>query len=123
VTINMQQMYHVLPRAIPPEELAARLARAPAPVVVDLRKPDDYRADPRIVPGAAKRDLARLPLWAPELPQDRFVVVYCQKGLSVANAAVDALRARGFTAVMIEGGFAAWQAAGLPLVDPPEPVR
>lgn len=119
----MQQMYQILPRAISPEELAARLASVPAPLVIDLRKPDDYRADPRIVPGAAKRNLAELPLWARDLPQHRFVVVYCQKGLSVANAAVDALRTRGVSAVMIEGGFAAWQAAGLPLVSAPESVR
>ena len=119
----MQQMYQILPRAISPEELAARLASVPAPVVLDLRKPEDYRADPRLVPAAEKRDLGELSVWARELPRDRFVVVYCQQGLSVANAAVDALRARGHPAVMIEGGFAAWHAAGLPLVDPPEPLR
>jgi rhodanese-related sulfurtransferase len=42
-------------------------------------------------------------------------VVYCAEGKWVGAAAADWLRARGYAARQVEGGFAAWRAAGLPL--------
>jgi rhodanese-related sulfurtransferase len=102
-------------KTITVNELAALLTDARAPLVIDLRKEPDYAADPRLLPGAVKRSLEGIETWAKTLPQARPVVVYCAEGKSVGAAAADWLRARGYAARQIEGGFAAWRAAGLPL--------
>ena len=102
-------------RTIPPPDLAKLLEGDTAPVLLDLRKPPDYSADPRLLPGALKRDLGQIEQWAGSLPPDKQVVVYCAEGKTVGSAAVDWLRRHGYSARQIEGGFAAWRAAGLPL--------
>ena len=102
-------------KTITVNELAALLTDAGAPLVIDVRKGPDYAADPRLLPGAAKRSLEDFETWAKALPSDRPVVVYCAEGKWVGAAAADWLRARGFAARQVEGGFAAWRAAGLPL--------
>jgi hypothetical protein len=35
-----------------------------SPVVVDVRIDDDYRADPRLIPGALRRDYRTVASWA-----------------------------------------------------------
>jgi rhodanese-related sulfurtransferase len=98
------------------QELAAALLSGEGgPLVLDVRKEPDYAADPRLLPSAVKRSLEGIETWAKALPQGRPVVVYCAEGKSVGAAAADWLRARGYAAPQIEGGFAAWRAAGLPL--------
>lgn len=95
-------------------------------LLVDVRDPRERERDGTI--GGAKHvTRGMLEFWAdPESPYykpffefDRRIVVYCAGGLRSALAA-DALVTIGFTDVgHIEGGFAAWQAAGLPV----EPVE
>jgi rhodanese-related sulfurtransferase len=105
-------------RTLSVQELSALLAGDPAPLVIDVRKEPDYVQDPRLLPGAVKRSLETIETWAKALPQDRAVVVYCAEGKWVGAAAADRLRAEGFAARQVEGGFAAWRAAGLPLQEP-----
>ena len=105
-------------RTVSVEELSALLAGDPAPLVIDLRKEPDYAEDPRLLPGAVKHGLEGIETWARTLPQGRAVVVYCAEGKWVGAAAADRLRAQGFAARQVEGGFAAWRAAGLPLEEP-----
>ncbi|MDF2766574.1 MAG: sulfurtransferase [Rhodospirillales bacterium] len=102
-------------KTITVNELAALLTDARAPLVIDVRKGSDYAGDPRLLPGAAKRSLEEIETWAKALPKDRPIVVYCAEGKWVGAAAADWLRARGYAARQVEGGFAAWRAAGLPL--------
>ena len=104
-----------LPKIIRPEAVAWLLSGQVRPLVIDLRKDPDYAADPRRVPGAVKRSLAEIEGWGRALPPNRTLVVYCEQGKSVGGAAVDWLRARGLAACQVEGGFAAWRAAGLPM--------
>jgi rhodanese-related sulfurtransferase len=106
------------PKTIAVGELATLLGTHGAPLVIDVRKEPDYAADPRLLPGAAKRGLEQIEEWGRALPKDRPVVVYCAEGKWVGAAAADWLRARGFAARQVEGGFAAWRAAGLPLHEP-----
>lgn len=77
---------------------------------IDIRKtPDD-----RQIPGSIRRDGARLET-AEDLPfsRERDVVLYCGSGNSCGRVAA-ALRERGYHAVALEGGYAAWVEAGLP---------
>jgi rhodanese-related sulfurtransferase len=105
-------------RTVSVEELAALLDGDGAPVVIDVRKKPDYAADPRLVPGALKRSLEEIEAWGQALPQGRPVVVYCAEGKWVGVAAADWLRAHGRPTRQVEGGFAAWRAAGLPTEEP-----
>jgi rhodanese-related sulfurtransferase len=106
------------PRTVSVKELVALLDGDGAPVVIDVRKEPDYAADPRLVPGALKRSLEEIEAWGQALPQDRPVVVYCAEGKWVGAAAADWLRAHGRPARQVQGGFAAWRAAGLPTDEP-----
>ena len=94
-------------------------------LLVDVRDPRERERDGTIA-GAKHVTRGMLEFWAdPESPYyksyfefDKRTIVYCAGGLRSALAA-DALATIGFTNVgHIEGGFGAWQAAGLPV----EPV-
>ncbi len=95
---------------IPPRELAAK----PDTVVIDVRgKPDGAQ-----IPGSRYFDADSL-LGDPSLPEDIAfdapIVVYCGSGNTCKSVAM-ALRAHGYeSAVALEGGWRAWQAAGLPV--------
>jgi rhodanese-related sulfurtransferase len=104
-------------RTIRVAELAELLGTRDSPLVIDLRKEPDYAADPRLLPGAVKRSLEEIERWGTALPKDRAVVVYCAEGKWVGAAGADWLRAHGLKARQVEGGFAAWRDAGLPLVE------
>jgi hypothetical protein len=60
------------------------------------------------------RDVAA---WAPAF-RDQDVIVICQKGLKLSEGVAAWLRHEGACAQVLEGGFAAWRAARLPLVEP-----
>lgn len=78
--------------------------------IVDIRRaPDD-----RQIPGALRYDGealadAAIPPFAP----DATIVFYCGSGNSCSRVA-GVLRARGFDARALSGGYAAWKEAGLP---------
>ena len=94
----------------------ARLIGLPhAPAVVDVRVDDDYRADPRLVPGSLRRDYRAIDQWAPEY-RGKAVVIVCQKGQKLSEGTAAWLRHDGIDAQTLEGGFEAWKKAGEPLV-------
>jgi len=97
---------------IMPEELAAALGGAPAPLVVDVRLPAEY--DAVHLEPSLSLPLAELPGRRDELPRDRELVLVCRTG-SRARLAADALP--GFPTRVLEGGLVAWQEAGLPVVE------
>ena len=100
---------------------AMRAARAGA-VLVDIR-PADQRAAEGAIPGAltVERNVLEWrfdPACAARLPQasyDLRVIIVCSEGytFSLAAAALQDLGVRNATD--LDGGFAAWQAAGLPV--------
>jgi rhodanese-related sulfurtransferase len=49
------------------------------PAFIDVRVEDDYRADPRLVPGSLRRDHRATGSWAPEY-HGKSVVIVCQRG-------------------------------------------
>ena len=95
-----------------PEALIARLAGAKPPLVIDVRKPAAFRAQPVTIPGAIWCDPFALANWSATLPRGRPLVVYCMHGHEVSHGARDALRRQGFAAELLVGGLAGWQAAG-----------
>lgn len=108
---------------ISPHQLMRLLGTPAAPVVLDLQLPEDFAADPALVPTALRASYEALPI---EALRGRRVVCVCQRGLKISHGAAALLRARGVTAEALEGGALAWREAGLPMVPEaaiPEPRR
>ena len=78
--------------------------------VIDIRRaPDD-----RQIPGSLRYDGEALADAAiPPFARDERIVLYCGSGNSCSRVA-GVLRARGYDARALDGGYAAWKAAGLP---------
>ena len=85
------------------------------PAVVDVRIDDDYRADPRMLPGSVRRDYRTIEQWAPAY-RGKSVVVVCHKGQKLSEGTAAWLRHNGIEAQTLEGGFEAWKKAGELLV-------
>ena len=90
---------------ITPRELAALMARADGPLLVDVREPHEH-AYARIA-GARLIPLATLARAISTMPRDRNIVVYCHHGIRSAHA-VDMLRAAGMPAQNLSGGIDRW---------------
>jgi rhodanese-related sulfurtransferase len=92
------------------EELARRLAAGDAPLVLDVRTPEEFAAGR--VPGAVNIPHAQLPVRIDELGLEqraREIVVYCESGRRAAEAE-STLRAAGFTDVRhLSGDMRAWR--------------
>ena len=95
-----------------PEALMTRLASGSPPLVIDVRKPEAFRAEPATIPGAIWRDPFALADWSVGLPGGREVVVYCVHGHEVSGNACAALRRQGVEADLLAGGLEGWKAAG-----------
>lgn len=105
------------PFTITANQLARLVGMPDAPVLIDLRTPEDAAEDPRLLPAALRRDHREVAAWAPDF-RGRMAVVYCQKGLKLSEGVAAWLRHAGARAEVLEGGFAGWRDAGLPLLDP-----
>ncbi len=90
--------------SISPAQFNARLGRADAPLVLDVRRRLKFAESPRLIAGAqycAPEDLAAF--IAANAPYE--VLVYCVYGHNVSEDAVDALHAAGFPARRLAGGI------------------
>jgi rhodanese-related sulfurtransferase len=101
--------------AIAVDKLARLLGSSKTPVIIDVRVESAIEADPRLVPTAVCRSHDDIEQWAPSY-RGRAVAVYCQSGLKLSEGVAAWLRHAGAEAEIVEGGFEAWRAAGLPLV-------
>jgi rhodanese-related sulfurtransferase len=93
--------------AIPPAKLVRLIGTPGAPALVDVRATPE-----RLVPSA-------VPI---SIDQVRGIsggsnVLICEDGGAASQGAAALLRANGAEAEILDGGFAAWQAAGLPIID------
>ncbi|GAA5028627.1 hypothetical protein GCM10023258_24340 [Terrabacter aeriphilus] len=93
------------------DELAA--ATADGAAVVDVREPGEYVGGH--VPGAVLMPMGQLPSRVGELDRHRPVYVICASG-NRSRAMSDHLARAGFDARSVDGGTAAWAAAGRPVV-------
>lgn len=101
-----------------PEQLAAEMERE-APLIVDIREPDERRQT-GVIPGAISAVRGMLEFYAdstspyhrPEFERDRRVILYCASGGRSALAAAT-LQELGFAKIAhLAGGVKAWSAAG-----------
>ena len=100
-----------------------RLVGTPgAPVVIDVRTMEDFALDPRLVPGSIRRGHADVASWARSVAADAVVVV-CQRGGKLSHGVAAYLRHAGIDAESLEGGFEAWIASGLAVLDAKLPER
>jgi rhodanese-related sulfurtransferase len=101
--------------AISSDKLVRLIGMPHCPALVDVRTPDEYKANPRLIPGAMRRPHADPSDWAGEFV-GRSAIVICQKGGELSQGAAGWLRHTGVPADILEDGFAGWHKAGLPLV-------
>jgi rhodanese-related sulfurtransferase len=93
-----------------------RLVGTPhCPVLVDVRTDDDYKSNPRLIPGSMRRLHHDPSAWAGEFA-GRSAVVICQEGAKFSEGTAAWLRHAGVPADALEDGFEGWRKAGLPLV-------
>lgn len=108
------------PDAITPEKLAKLVGTPRCPTILDVRREGLRSTEPLLLPSA--RALAEA-----DLAPDRHaaliaglrgpVVVACAEGHGRSQGLAAFLRSRGLAAEYLEGGYAAWRAVGLPLID------
>ncbi len=99
---------------ITPEKLNRIIGTPNAPTIIDVRTDEDFAADPRLIPGAIRRDYRQVMDWAEGLTGP--LVVLCQKGQKLGHGVAAHLRAVGSAAEVLEGGFEAWRASKAALV-------
>ncbi len=94
-------------------QLQQRLEAEPAPFLLDVREPWEYREGH--VPGAQLIPLGELEQRVNEVPRDRPILAICHSGQR-SLAAAGYLQQRGYTSVSnVEGGTAAWMERGYPV--------
>lgn len=98
---------------ITPAELHQTLNQENAPLVVDVRSPEEYRLDGHIA-GSRLLPLPVLLQRSGELPKDRPIVFVCRSG-NRSHIACEQLVNQGFSNVInMTGGMLGWRSAGLP---------
>ena len=72
---------------------------------------------PGLLPASIWRSRPNSRSWSPALDRQRPIVVACKAGKELSQFITAELRAAGFDASMLEGGYCGWSEAALPLVD------
>ncbi|MBO0759139.1 MAG: chromate resistance protein [Bradyrhizobiaceae bacterium] len=101
-------------KSISSQQLYERLGLASAPVLVDVRREDEFGADEAMIIGAVRRSPETFAHRPYVLPKGRDVVVYCVHGHEVSQGVAGALQEAGTKAAYLEGGIADWKAQDLP---------
>jgi hypothetical protein len=96
--------------AITPEKLARLVGTPGCPMIVDVGI-----AGGAPIPGSVRRPAEEAGQWASRL-NGRAAVVVCARGQEKSAGAAALLRHAGVDAEILEGGAAAWSAAGLPVL-------
>ena len=87
-----------------PNDLAARMGSATAPLLLDVRRAGKFADSPRMLAGAIYCAPENVAAFA-KSQAPREMVVYCVYGHNVSAAAVATLRAAGWTAWQLAGGM------------------
>ncbi|MBK7201120.1 MAG: rhodanese-like domain-containing protein [Anaerolineae bacterium] len=98
--------------AISASEAGQRLRTQPAPFILDVRQPEEYRLGH--IAGAMLIPLGELSQRLKDLPREREILCVCRSG-NRSRSATQQLLAQGFKAVNLSGGMIAWEQAGLPV--------
>jgi rhodanese-related sulfurtransferase len=92
-------------------QLLKRIGLPDAPVIIDVRVPEDVAAEPRVIPTSIQRPYQSFHEPSVEL-SGRHVVIVCQRGLKLSQGVAALLRSQGVAAETLEGGMEAWRNAG-----------
>jgi rhodanese-related sulfurtransferase len=104
-------------QAVSQDELRRRLEDREV-IILDVRPVSEYNAGH--IAGARSVPIDELNSRFRELPKTRRIVAYCRGPFCVfADEAVMRLRARGFKAFLLEGGFPEWKLRGFPVTTGP----
>ena len=103
------------PFAISPAQLSRLIGLPDCPLLLDVRLDDDFVQDPALIPGSHRIAHDAVDSAAPNLQAGRAVVI-CQGGRKLSEGAAALLRLHGIAAEVLDGGFAAWRAGGLPAI-------
>jgi rhodanese-related sulfurtransferase len=87
-----------------PQDLAARLGQADAPLLLDVRPPARFSQSPRMIAGAVRCAPGDVAAFATTHAACE-VVVYCVYGHEVSTGAAVTLRRAGWPAVKLAGGM------------------
>src|SRR3974377_1944695 len=101
--------------SISSDELSRLIGTASAPALIDVRLDEDFAADPRLIPGAARRAHLDVQDWASQMT-GKSVVVICNKGEKLSEGTAAWLRCSKVGAEVLEGGHLGWTQAELPTV-------
>jgi rhodanese-related sulfurtransferase len=101
---------------ISPNDLWSLIGTERAPQIIDTRKRAVYDSAPGILPGSVWRDIADIGRWSGELDRNRPVVFACRLAHHMSQIPAAWLRAEGFEARVLAGGYQGWGEARLPLV-------
>jgi rhodanese-related sulfurtransferase len=93
------------------------IGTADAPRLFDVRRRDIYESTPGLLPASEWHDPAEFARWGQTLDRQRPIAVACKAGKELSQFITAELRATGYDAAMLEGGYAGWSEAGLPLID------
>jgi len=102
--------------SISAKDLWNAIATRDATQLVDVRRRDAYEQSPHLLPAALWRDAGHTQVWSDNFDRARPIVAACKAGHEMSQTAVAQLRADGFDARVLEGGYEAWAKAGLPFV-------
>lgn len=93
------------------QQLVRLVGTSSAPMIVDVRTKAEFEADPRLLPGALRRDPHSVETWVGDFAGKDAVVVGSESG-PAAQAVAAWLRHFSCRAETLEGGFEAWRKAG-----------
>lgn len=96
--------------------LSGLLSSVQPPTLIDVCLMQDLPRRTDMLPNAQFFIAEELETWAPVLPVERPIVVYCMYGFQVSGEATTELRRRGLDARFLAGGLPAWHAMGGPTV-------
>jgi hydroxyacylglutathione hydrolase len=99
---------------MPAEELRSQLERGTAPMILDVRHDDEWRAGH--LPHAIHLDAGRLPLSPPAVSRDERIIVHCGH-VDRSTVGLSVLERWGYRDLMLlAGGYSGWQTADYPIV-------
>lgn len=101
--------------AVSPAAVAEITARADAPLLLDVRSPEEFAKGH--LPGAVLIPHDQLADRLDEIDRDRWVLVYCRSGAR-ATKAQDILEDAGIEVRQIQGSWLRWQEEERPVVVP-----
>lgn len=101
--------------AVAPAAVAELTARDDAPIVLDVRTPEEFAQGH--LPGAVLIPHDQLAARLDELDRDRWVLVYCRSGKR-ATTAQGILEDAGFEVRQVEGSWLRWEEEDRPVTVP-----